>query len=170
MIDPAVHAAHLIRSFSTIARVLVSVSVGMGVCLFVSGIMQLKRYGEMRTMMSHQMTLWGPLSVMFAGVFCLVLPFFISSSLLAFWGTSNPLHYGGSGDNLLDQYVPAVNMFVRVIGIGAILRAISLFARAGGHNSQPGSLSRGIFYLFSGVLCVHIVGSAHLFKAIFDFT
>lgn len=169
MTDGIAHAAHLIQSFTVIGRILGTISIGLGVAMFVGGLLHLKRYGEMRTFMSHQMTLWAPLSRIFAGVFFLILPAFAATGLLAFWGTSNPLHYSGGSDTVMDHYIPAINMFVRLVGIGAIMRAISLLARSGSQQSQPGSLSRAVFFLFSGVLCVHIVGSARLFQSIFNF-
>lgn len=166
----AAHAAVMLNHIGTIAIILNSISIMAGIGLVLSSLFMLKRYGEMRTMMSHQMTLMQPMAMMAGGILLLMLPTTLSTSLLAFWGTGNtsPLAYSGSTTHDLDVYIPVIDAFVRLIGVGAIIRAAFLLSRTGGQGGQPGTMSKGMLHLFGGILCLHIVGTARLVKYIFD--
>ena len=154
------------NNISMFGSILQTVSIMLGLGLFMGGLFQLKRYGEMRTFMSTQMTIAVPLSMMISGTALLALPTTIATALNAFWSTTSPLNYGGSGYGW-DQYVPAVVMFVRVIGVGSFMRGLLLFSRTG-HQAQPGTLSKAMLHLVGGVLCIHIIGTVDLLKSILD--
>ena len=168
--DMMAHAAHMLQSLGTMSVIVQVVSIMMGLGLFMGGMFTLKRYGEMRTFMSHQMTLWAPMAMIIAGATLLVLESTISTSLLAFWGQGNtsPLAYAGSTSHNIDAYVPVINAFVRLIGVCAIIRACMLFSRSGAQGSQPGTIGKAVLHLLGGVLCIHIIGTARLVMYIFD--
>ncbi|PHQ80508.1 MAG: type IV secretion protein IcmC [Coxiella sp. (in: Bacteria)] len=168
--DPVVHAAVMLQHLGTISIILNAISIIMGIGLFVGGLFKLKRYGEMRTFMSHQMTIWAPTTMVIAGVLLLMLPITIKTSLLAFWGAGNtsPLAYTSSGLHNIDAYIPVINAFVRLIGVGAIIRACTMFSRSGEIGGQPGQSAKAMLYLFGGILCVHIMGTVDLIKYLFD--
>ncbi len=164
MLQP--NPAVIIKNFGYIAQILEGISIVMGIGLLVGAFHQFKRWGEMRTFMSYQMTLAAPLAMMIAGVMFLTLPSTITSALLFFWDSTNPLATQAT-NHTWSEYVPVVVVFVRIIGVGAVMRAIMFFARSGGHQSQPGSIGRGLTHLLGGVLLIHIVGTVHLLKSIF---
>ena len=164
------NAAVVITNFQWLAKILQSIGIIMGVALIVGAFFQLKRYGEMRTFMSHQMTLAGPLATMLAGVFMLTLPTTLSTFIYAFWSTSNPMHYEG-GTQGWDAYIPVVIVFVRLIGVGAFMRGVVLMSRVGSsHGSQPGTLPRALLHIIGGILCMHIVGTYDLLENILNLT
>lgn len=159
----------MIRNFDYIARAMQAISIAMGLGLFLGGIFQLKRYGEMRTMMSAQMSLSGPLMMVVAGCALLILPTFIEVLMLSFWGTRSPLAYTGQGLGWR-SYLPAIVLFVRIIGIGSIMRGIVLLSRAGhSGQTQPGTVSKAFVHLFGGVLAVNVVGTMHILRSLFGF-
>ncbi|OGT52820.1 MAG: type IV secretion protein IcmC [Gammaproteobacteria bacterium RIFCSPHIGHO2_12_FULL_41_15] len=159
----------LMQSLGYIGIIIQDVGVLMGLSLFMAGVFRLKRYGEMRTFMSHQMTIAGPLLMLVAGVMLLCLPLVLRTALLNIWSTSNPLHYGGSTAGYA-QLIPPVIVFVRLIGVGAFIRGIVLLSRAGGEQSQHGTFSRATLHIIGGILCVHILGTLSVLREIFGFT
>lgn len=159
--------AIILHNFSTLATILETVAIIMGISLFLGGFFVLKRYGETRTFMSYHMTLAWPGLMMLGGILFLLLPTIIATGLNAFWGTWNPLTYDGTGKGW-DAYVPVVIVFVRLIGVGSIMRAIMLFSRAGAQGHQPGSNGRALIHFFSGIMLVHILGTVELLKSIFN--
>lgn len=163
------HAASMMQNLGIISNMMSTVAIMLGVGLFMGSLFQLKRYGEMRTFMSHQMTLWAPLAMMFAGILLLILPFTVTTALRAFWGEgqTSPLAYVGSGQHDIDVYIPVVLMLVRVVGVGAIMRACFMISKTGGHGGQPGQLGKALIHLFGGILCVHVMGTVTLIKTIF---
>ncbi len=166
----AAHAGVMLHNLGIIANTMSVVAIMLGIGLFVGGMFQLKRYGEMRTFMSHQMTIWGPGAMIFGGVMLLILPFTVTTSLRAFFGAGQtlPIAYTPTGEHDFDVYVPVILAFVRVVGVGAIMRSCLLFSKTGGHGGQPGTMGKAMIYLLGGILCVHIVGTSHLIKYIFD--
>lgn len=168
--DFANHAAVMLHNLGTVADILNVVAIVMGLGLVIGGLFKLKRYGEMRTFMSHQMSLWGPLAMVMGGVFLLILPWTVTTSLLAFFGPgqTSPLSYQGTMTHDIDVYIPVINAFIRLIGVGAIIRACVLFSRSGQTGGQPGTIGKAILHLFGGILCVHIMGTVELVKYLFD--
>lgn len=162
-------ASILIQNFQIIADILETLALIMGVALTLGGILQLKKHGESRTMMSSQHSMAGPLMMLIAGSMLMILPTFIGSILLSFWGTSSPLQYPQSLTDY-NSLMDPVLMFVRIIGIGAFIRGIFLLSRTGGQQSQQGTLGKALIHIFAGILCVHIVGTVTLMEQILGMT
>lgn len=165
----AAQASVIMHNLGTISNTMSVVAIMLGLGLFLGGLLQLKRYGEMRTFMSHQMTIWQPMAMIIGAVLLLILPFTVTTSLRAFFGPGQtmPLAYIPVSTSGMDEYVPVVLAFVRIIGVGAIMRACLLLSRSGGHG-QPGQLGKAMIHLFGGILCVHVLGTMHLIKYILD--
>jgi intracellular multiplication protein IcmC len=168
--DFAGHAVVMLHNIGVLANILNYIAILMGLGLFLGGMFKLKRYGEMRTFMSHQMTIWAPIAMIFSGVLLLLLPVTITTSLQAFFGSGQtlPLSYHGETTHNIDAYIPVVNGFIRLIGVGAIMRACMLFSKTGQVGGQPGVMAKALMHLFGGILCVHIVGTVDLMKYLFD--
>ncbi len=157
----------IVNNLGTLAKILQSVGILLGVGMFLSGLFHLKKYGEGRTMMSQQHSLATPIFMIIAGTALMLLPTTINTFLNAFWSTTSPLQYDTDGEGW-DEYVPVIVTFVRLIGVGSFIRGLVLFSRAGGHQSQPGTMSKAIIHIFAGILCVHVIGTTELLKTIFD--
>lgn len=155
----------LMRNLGTLAGIVQTVSIIMGLGLAMSGLFRLKRYGEMRTFMSHQMTLASPLLTFLGGIMLLCVPLVVRTGLLSMWGTSNPLRYSGPAEGF-GQLVPPIIMFVRLIGVGAFIRGIVLFSRSGREGAQPGIMGKSMLHILGGMLCIHILGTLDLLKQI----
>lgn len=157
-------ASLLTSNFNIIAEIMTSISLLMGVGFTLGGIFQLKKHAEQRSMMaSHSIA--GPIMLLVSGAILCILPAFMGSILLAFWGTSSPLSYSGgpSGYNVL---IPPILIFIRIIGVGAFIRGVVLLSKTGGQQSQPGTLGKALVHLLAGVLLVHILGTIDLLKSI----
>jgi len=159
---------NMINSLLSLASIIQICSIAAGLGLFASSLFQFKRYGEMRTFMSHQMTIAKPLMMMLSGIMLLTLPMMIGTSLLAFWGSSTPMAYSQDTTTGWSGLVTVVIYFVRVIGIAACMRAFFMLARAGGAGAQPGTVSKAMMHLFAGVLCVNVVATTNLIYNIFS--
>lgn len=159
--------AHLIESFSQIARIIETVSIAMGLFLFASGMFVLKRYGETRTFMSQNMSFARPGMMLLAASMLLLLPTTVATILHTFWGGDwNPMRYSGTAVGW-DEYIPAILVFIRVVGIVSIIRGIVLISRSGQQNSQPGTIGRALTHLLGGIFLVHILGTVDLVRSIF---
>lgn len=155
----------LMNNLGVIADIVQAVSIAMGLGLFMSGLFRLKRYGEMRTFMSYQMTLAWPLLMLIGGIMLLCLPLMIRTALVNIWSTSNPLHYTGPKGGF-EQLIPPIIVLVRLVGVGAFIRGIVLFSRMGREGVPPGTMGKAMLHVLGGLLCVHILGTLDLLKEI----
>ncbi len=162
-------ASHMMNSLGIISHIMLVICIMLGLGLFTGAMFQLRRFAESRTYMSQQMTLWGPMTMMLAAILLLLLPFTITTSLRAFFGAGQtlPIAYQPTSEHDFDVYVPVVLAFVRLIGVGAIIRACTIFSRAGRSSGQPGLIGKALLHLFGGILCVHVLGTMYLIKHIF---
>lgn len=157
-------------TFGYIVEIIKYISIVMGVAMTMFGMFKLKRYSEMRSMMSQQMTLSGPLMLMVCGALLLSLPTTIEVALFAFWGDSSIMHYPGlEGVGAAHTVVMHIYTFLRVIGLGSFIRGIILISRAGGGSGQPGTLSKGFIHIFGGILAINIEGTIHILRQIAEF-
>jgi intracellular multiplication protein IcmC len=162
----------IMDNLNVIARIFQTVSVLLGLSLFIGGLLKLKKYGEMRTMMAQQMPISVPLFTILAGVIFLILPVFMSTMLDSFWGlgattdAALPMDFNNAD---WDAYIPPILLLVRLIGVYAFMRGIMTLANSGGQQSgqQGGGLGKVLLYMLSGILCVHIDGTMYLIENFF---
>ena len=132
----------------------------IGFFFVFSAFYQMKQYGEMRTMMSSNTDMRGPIGSIFFGAALIYIPNVWRTGLITFFGTSNILEYEGTGTNwdLLAQSLVAIIQFVGVI---ALIRALIFFRRASSNSAggQQGLLGRGITHFIGGILAINIVGT-----------
>lgn len=164
--------AALVNNMHWLARLIEIFSVGAGLSIMFGGFFKLKRYGEMRSAQSSQMTLAAPLIMLLSGIMLLMLPLFLKVGLMAFWGASgtSPLAYEGSSLPGMYQIEYAVVLFTRVLGLGAFVRGVLILSRSGSEGGQPGQKGKAFVHMFAGVLLIHILGTVDLVKQIFGYT
>lgn len=158
IVDNILHIASMIQIFCILA--------GLG--MFIGSIFQFKRYGEMRTFMSHQTSIARPLALMIASLMLLMLPAMLSTFLLAFFGDPNPMAYQNTSTAGWSAYLPVIVILIQVIGVTSFVRGIFLISRSASQSQQgSGLLSKAIIHLFAGILAVNVVGTVSLFRSIF---
>ena len=163
-------ASQLQDTFRTLSSMSSDASIIIGVFLFVGGIYHLKRYGEMRTMMSTQMTFSKPMAPLICGILLIAFPSALGTIMRAVWGTgwSSPLAYTVTGD--YDVMVPALLSMVRLIGVISFIRAFVSLSNSVGAHTQPGGKTKVIVLILAGLLCVNVTGTLHLINNFFNFS
>ena len=157
----------LIVNFGYIDTILTYFSYFLGVVFITVGVFKFKRYGEMRTQMSAQMTILNPLMPFLVGVCLLNFPDFIAYTVGSIYDSPNPLVYKGATTGYR-QYIKPVIILVRLIGVGAMIRGLVLLSRAGGAQSQAGSVGKAIMHILGGALAYNILKTIDLVKNIFS--
>ncbi len=168
---PAPNVTVMMENIGILARITQAIAIIMGLGLVIGGILKLKHYGEMRSMMSHNASVASSLAMLFGGVVLLMIPTMLSTALLAFWGTTNPLPFPTTGDPNVDAIMNTIIMFVRFLGVVSFIRGVLLLSKLGREGGQQhGGLGKGLIFIGAGVLCIHIVGAAQLIESILGFT
>lgn len=160
-------AGLLAQNLSYVATMFNAFSVLCGVAMICGSILAFKKVSMGRTMMTQQASMVPPSLMLLAGVFFMMLPTVISTSLLSFWGTASPLTSPVQGSQEpWAAYEPVVLDFIRLIGVGSFMRSFFLMARCGGH-AQPGTAGKALTHFFAGILLVHIQGTMYLIDTFF---
>ena len=154
----------LIQNLVQVGQIINIISIGMGIFFILVGFLKLKRYGEMRTMMSQQMTLLGPLMYLMIGSFLLYLPTTLQLFTSMIWTNTNPM--GPSHGGGLWEWVNAIHVFIRLMGVVGVIRGLSGLATAG-TQGQPGKIMKSFMFIIGGVMCIHITGSIQLVESLF---
>ena len=163
-------ASLLTQNFEIIAWMMKYIAMFMGICFVFVGLFEFKKYGEMRTQMSAQHSVAGPLMWLLAGAMLLILPKFLAGALLAVWGTDSPLSYSARPGDPLSSLIPPILIFIRIVGVGAFIRGIAMLAKSGGQHSQQGTVGKAVIHMITGILLVHIVGTMELVEQILGFS
>lgn len=165
------YSHYLETSLSSLANIIEYIAIIMGVGMILSSLFLFKKYGQMRTFMSQQLTMTKPLLTLIGGAALLILPTFIGTAERMVWGQSwfsqtMSLDLGTDWTGLLEP----VFMLVRLLGVIALIRGILLATKAGGQQSQPGMAGKAAIHFIAGVLCINIDSTARILGNIFDFS
>lgn len=161
----------LTQNLGIIADIMQTLSILIGLSLFIAGLFQFKKYGEMRTMMSSQMSISAPLMTLISGIAMLCSPLIMGTMLVSFWGVTGAtdLPYDGSTSSGWTQYIQPVLMLVRLVGVYAFMRGFVMAAKTGSGHASPGTTGKVFVHIFAGILCVHIMGTIQLIESILGF-
>jgi intracellular multiplication protein IcmC len=153
------------RAYRPLMETVGAVGWMLGLGLIVMGVFKLKAYGQMRTMMSSNVNLAGPLMLLLTGTVLLYLPTFTRVSLYSVWGSSSPFNPPpGESDRWLAYFQP-ISHLMTLIGYIAFIRGwilLSKVGREGGH--QQGIVSKGLMHILGGLLSINFMGTINILK------
>ena len=150
----------IMENIEKVGVIVNTVSIGMGLFFILVGFIKLKRYGEMRSYMSQQMTILGPLMYLLVGSFLLYLPTTLQIVSSAIWADNNPLAPTGYWGT---EWMRTIAMFIRLLGVIGVVRGLAGLANTGGQG-QPGKISKSFLFIIGGVMCIHVIGTVDLLK------
>ncbi len=153
----------LIKNLVKVGKIVNIISIGMGVFFILVGFFKLKRYGEMRTFMSQQMTILAPMLYLLVGSLLLYLPTTLQLFASIVWTNTNPMQPSPSGGAF--YFLNAIYIFIRLLGAIAVVRGLAGLASAGGQG-QPGKITKSFLFIFGGVMCLHISGTIDIIKSL----
>ncbi|HSW94233.1 MAG TPA: hypothetical protein VLJ15_07785 [Gammaproteobacteria bacterium] len=162
--DVATMLINFSEALPNLMRLVTALAYVMGFFFIVKGLMDLKQFGESRSMMSQEHSLSKPLLAIFVGTLLIYLPASVQTGLNTFWTSPNPYGYlPSSEDNWTDLY-SAVFMVIQLIGVIAFIRGLVMLTRVAGHG-QPDTFSRAMAHIIAGILCINLY---QFLQAIFE--
>lgn len=133
-----------------------------GFFMILSALFQLRKYGEMRTMMAGSAELKGPIIHIIIGACIVQLPVVLQIMTETTFGTKNPLAYEASGDTSWDELASTIIIIVQFVGAIAMARGLFLLNKLGGGQAQPGTFSKAIIHIIGGTLCFNAYATAQI--------
>jgi len=152
-LSPQTILANIQNAVPNLMRLVTAVAYVIGIFMVLSGIVQLKHAGEMRTQMSHEHHLTKPLLMISIGALLIYLPTSVQIGMSTFWTNPNPYGYITQSD----QWQQAINVcfaVIQLIGVVAFIRGLILLSHVGG--GHQGSFGKGITHVIGGIFCINI--------------
>lgn len=146
---------NLAQQVPNLMRLVTAIAYVLGMYFIIAGIIKLKHAGEMRTQMSQEHSLAGPLIYIAIGAMLLYLPSTVQIGLSTFWTNPNPYGYVNQQDQW-SQFTNVVYIIVQFIGVLAFIRGLIILSHLSGHGGQPGTFARGLTHIIGGILCVNL--------------
>lgn len=153
----------LINNLVRVGQIVNIISIGMGVFFILVGFFKLKRYGEMRTFMSQQMTILAPMLYLLVGSLLLYLPTTLHLFASMVWTNTNPMQ--PNPDRGAFYFINAMYVFIRLLGVIGIIRGLAGLASAGGQG-QPGKITKSFLFILGGIMSLHITGTINIIKSL----
>ncbi len=128
----------------------------IGIVFIFTGVMKLKHVGEMRTMMSQEHGVKGPMVYIAVGAALIYLPSTVQVGLSTFWTQPNPYGYVVQGDQWT-QLVGTCLMVIQLFGVIALIRGLVMLGHLGsGHGGHQGGLGKAVTHIIGGLFCINI--------------
>lgn len=150
--DLSTMLVNLSEDIPSLMRLVTAFAFVAGIALVFRGVLELKHFGEMRNMMSHEHNFMKPLSYLFVGTLLLYLPTTVQTGLSTFWSNPMPYAYISEASDSWTDLTNAVFMVVQLIGTIAFIRGLLMLTHVSGHGGQPGTFAKALAYIISGIL------------------
>lgn len=130
----------------------------MGFFFTYKGLIELKKFGEQRTMMGGEHHLSGPLIYLFVGAMLIYLPSSVYTGLHTIWGVNyTPYAYDTQSGDAFSIMQDTVFLIVQLVGVISFIRGLVLLTHiGGGHGGQPGTFGRALAHIIAGILCINL--------------
>lgn len=166
--------ASMLTNFATavpnLMKLVTASAYVLGMFFVIAAIMGMKHFGEMRTMMSQEHSVTGPVVEFFVGAALLYLPSTIRTGLSTFWVTTNPYAYLTRTTDQYTTFINACYSIFQLVGVIAFIRGLLILKAAGGGRSQQDSISRGLAHIVGGVLCMNLYNTIQMLEATVGWT
>lgn len=142
----------------------------VGFMLVYRGILEMKQYGEMRTMNSSQARMKPMIMYLAIGAALIFYPTMINTSLNTVFGNNNILRYssqGGSSNPIGTNLLETVVLVLRVIGYIAFFRGWMILSQLASQQAQQGTVGRALSHLFGGIFLVNVIQTWEIIVSIF---
>lgn len=136
-------------------RLVTALGFVMGMAFIIKGILDLKRLGEARTMMSSEKSIFGPVMLIIVGTLLLYLPSAVRVGTSTFWTSTTPLAYIANTNDPWHDIIQDAYLVMQLIGTVAFIRGLILLTGISQH-SQHGVFGKAMAYIIAGILCINI--------------
>jgi intracellular multiplication protein IcmC len=144
------------KTVPNLMRLVTALAYVMGFLFVIKGIIELKHFGESRSMMSQENGLKKPLTYLFVGAMMIYLPGSVGSGLSTFWTDPNPYGYLSGDEDKWSELTNAIFMIVQLIGTIAFIRGLLILNHTAGQGGQPGTFAKAMAHIIAGILCINL--------------
>lgn len=157
--------ANISNNIGALMQMVTGLAYILGFYYVIVGVMELKHFGEARTMMSSEHGLKKPLIHIFVGAALIYLPTSIKTGIETLWQQPSPLAYVVEKGNAWSELVGNSFMILQFIGVIAFIRGLIKLSHLGGHGGQPGQFGSAMTHIIGGILCINMYDTVKMVLA-----
>lgn len=160
---------HMQNSYPNVWRLITATAYVLGFFFAFRAVYTLKIYGEMRTMMSSNASLKGPIVYLLVAAALIFSPTVFHTFMISTFGQPDvtPLSYAGHIKGWSKDATIALLGLVQIVGLIAFVRGWLYLARTAEGSGQPGNFGKGMTHIFGGLLAINIMGTWDVIKSTF---
>ncbi|MDR3477263.1 MAG: hypothetical protein P4M14_04455 [Gammaproteobacteria bacterium] len=151
-------AGTMLQNFSLTApqlmHLVTALAYVLGIFFIVKGIIELKKVGEARTMMSGEKNILGPVIFIVIGTMLLYIPSSIQVGTSTFWASTTPLSYVTNSNDPWQSIIHDAYLIIQLIGTIAFIRGLILLTHLS-ERGQQGNFGRAMAFIIAGILCIN---------------
>jgi intracellular multiplication protein IcmC len=129
-------------------------------------IYRLKEYGELRTMMSSQTSIFKPIVLFIISAGLIFFPSLQDMAIETFYADSALKELGYDGNYYTWRgFITVVMRIVQFIGLIAFVRGWIGLAQLGNQSAPPGSTGKSMAHIIGGILAINIGATVEVLKS-----
>ncbi len=153
------------ENIDKVMRMVTGFAYIIGTYFVIIGIIELKHFGESRTMMSSEHGLKKPIMYILVGAALIYLPTTIKQGLYTLWDSPAPYAYVIEKGNAWSELIGDSFIILQLIGVIAFIRGLIMLTHLGGHGGQQGAFGRAMTHIIGGILCINMYDTVRMILA-----
>lgn len=149
---------NLADQMPNLMRLVTAISYVLGMFMVFKGLMEFKKFGEQRTMMSSNHELKRPLIFLTVGTALLYFPTTVSVGVSTFWQYPSPLAYDTENQGEYVQIWHSALLVIQLIGAIAFIRGLLILTQLAGHGGAQNAFGKGMAHIIGGIFCINMYG------------
>jgi hypothetical protein len=154
--------ANMMENFSKtipeLMRLATAISYVAGFVIIIKGIIELRHFGEMRTMMQQERGAFGPIAHLLVGAALIYLPSSVQAGISTFWADTSPLAYASDENDAWSELLKDAFLIFQFIGTIAVIRGLLILSKSGGRGGQQKSMGQAMTHIIGGIFCINMYG------------
>lgn len=149
---------NLADQMPNLMRLVTAISYVLGMFMVFKGLMEFKKFGEQRTMMSSSHELKRPLIFLVVGTALLYFPTTVNVGISTFWQYPSPLAYDTENGGEYTQIWKNALLIIQLIGAIAFIRGLLIMTQLAGHGGGQNVFGKAMAYIVGGIMCINMYG------------
>lgn len=148
---------NITKAIPNLMELVTAIAYVLGIYMVIRAVVELKHFGEGRSMMSAERHSFKTPAVYFlVGAALLYLPTTVRTGMSTFWTDFNPYAYnvGGASSDKWCSIVQDMLIISQLVGTIALIRGLVLLTQTAGHSAQPGTFAKAITFIIAGIFCI----------------
>lgn len=154
--DLATMINNISKTVPNFMALVTAIAYVLGFVFSIKGVVELKHFGESRTMMSKEHGIGTPLIYLAVGAALFYLPTTIEVGISTFWESTSPFSYVADPKDEWSSLIQSAFLLIQLIGVVSFIRGLVILSHTGGGGGQQGSFGRALTHIIAGIFLINM--------------